>query len=103
MEKIDCKGLYIYKDKKFVPYELTNSKTIMCGIPGAFTDGCTKKHLPGFANALDYLKEKGIDKVVFVGVNDPIVMDVWNKQHGHKDIDSVSDPLAVFTKRIKKR
>ena len=25
MEKIDCKGLYIYKDKKFVPYELTNS------------------------------------------------------------------------------
>ena len=102
MEKIDCKGLYIYKDKKFVPYELTNSKTIMCGIPGAFTDGCTKKHLPGFANALDYLKEKGIDKVVFVGVNDPIVMDVWNKQHGHKDIDSVSDPLAVFTKRIKK-
>ena len=42
MEKLDCKGLYIYKDNKFVPYELTNNKTIMCGIPGAFTKGCTE-------------------------------------------------------------
>ena len=65
MEKIDCKGLYAFKDGKIKPFEIDDKKTIMCGIPGAYTEGCTKKHLPGFARNLDKLKEKGIEKVFF--------------------------------------
>jgi len=103
MEKIDSKGLYILKDNKIVPYNINDRlKIILCGIPGAFTSTCTNKHLPGFAEKLDKLKLFGVDKVIFVSVNDAYVMDVWNKQHGHSEIDSVSDPLAVFTKHLKK-
>ena len=103
MEKIDSKGLYILKDNKVVPYNINDKlKIILCGIPGAFTNTCTNKHLPGFAEKLDKLKLFGVDKVIFVSVNDAYVMDVWNKQHGHSEIDSVSDPLAVFTKNLKK-
>lgn len=100
---MEIKALYYLKDGHIKSYELDTNKTIiMCGIPGAFTGDCTYKHLPGFVNNLQYLKDKGIDKVVFVGVNDAYVMHEWNKLHGHEDIDSVSDPLAKFAKSIKK-
>jgi peroxiredoxin len=102
MEKLNCKGLYTLKEGQIKPFELDNKKTIMCGIPGAFTSGCTKKHLPGFAKNLNKLKEKGVEKVLFVGNNDVYVMNEWNMQHGSPEIITISDPLAVFTKSIKK-
>ena len=102
MEKLDCKGLYAFVNGKIKTFELDNKKTIMCGIPGAFTEGCTKKHLPGFSKNLSKLKEKGIEKVLFVGNNDVYVMNEWNMQHGSPEITTVSDPLAVFTKSINK-
>lgn len=101
--EINFKGLYYLKDGYIKPYEIDNSKRyIICGIPGAFTSDCTNKHLPGFVQNLKYLKDKSIDKVVFIGVNDAYVMYEWNKLHGHEDIDSVSDPLAKFAKSIEK-
>ena len=96
--EINNKGLYIFKDNDYKPYEIPQGKVIVCGVPGAFTSGCTNKHLPGYANNLEKLG----CKVVFVGVNDPSVMDAWNNLHGHKDIDAVADPLAVFSKSIGK-
>ena len=102
MEKLNCKGLYAFKEGIIKPFELDNRKSIMCGIPGAFTEGCTKKHLPGFARNLNVLKEKGIEKVYFVGNNDVYVMNEWNMQHGNPEITTISDPLAVFTKSMKK-
>lgn len=99
---MDTTGLFILKDKDIVPYTIKHKKVIMCGVPGAFTPGCSQKHLPGFVGSLDKLKEKGIDKVIFVAVNDAFVMKAWNDARGHISIDCVSDPLAVFTKRLKK-
>ena len=72
----------------------------MCGVPGAFTPGCTNHHLPGFAENLDKLKELGIEKVIFFAVNDAMVMDKWNELYGHPNIAAISDPLAVFSKSI---
>jgi len=96
--EINNKGLYVFKDNDYKPYEIPQGKVIMCGVPGAFTPGCTNKHLPGYVNNLEKLD----CKVIFVAVNDPSVMDAWNNIHGHKDIDSVADPLAVFSKSIGK-
>ena len=95
---LETKGLYILKDGDYVPYNLPMGKVILCGVPGAFTPGCTKKHLPGFAKNLDKLDAK----VVFVAVNDPSVMDAWNVLYGHPHIDAVADPLAVFSKYMGK-
>ena len=96
--EINNNGLYILRDGDYADYEIPMGKVIVCGVPGAFTPGCTKRHLPGFANNLDNLG----CKVVFVSVNDPSVMHEWNVLHGHKDIDAVADPLAVFSKSIGK-
>jgi 2-Cys peroxiredoxin 5 len=84
-----------------LPYDIRKDrKMIICGVPGAFTPGCTNHHLPGFAKGLDLLKPYGIKKVIFFAVNDAMVMDAWNNIHGHPDIAAVSDPLAVFSKSI---
>jgi len=96
--EISNNGLYILADSDYVKYDIPTGKVIICGVPGAFTPGCTNRHLPGFANNLDKLAAK----VIFVAVNDPSVMHEWNTLHGHPDIDAVADPLAVFSKSIGK-
>lgn len=89
-------GLYTLNNNMYIPYKIPNGKVIICGVPGAFTPTCTYKHLDGFANNLNKLSSK----IIFIGVNDPSVMHEWNRLYGHKDIDAVADPLAVFTKSI---
>jgi len=100
---MDTTGLFILKDKNIVPYEIKEKKVILCGVPGAFTPGCTNRHLPGFVDNLGKLKEKGIEKVIFMAVNDAFVMDEWNKLYGDKQIDAVSDPIAEFSTRMNEK
>ena len=100
---MDTTGLFILKDKNIVPYEIKEKKVILCGVDGAFAPGCTNRHLPGFVDNLGKLKEKGIEKVIFMAVNDAFVMDEWNKLYGDKQIDAVSDPIAEFTTRMNEK
>ena len=46
--------------KKISSSELfDNNKTIVIGVPGAFTKVCSAKHLPGYVNNFDTAKKKG--------------------------------------------
>lgn len=103
MEKLDNSGLYVVRHNDFVNYEFPNGKIVICGVPGAFTPNCTHKHLTGFANKIETLTELGIQRVIFISVNDAFVMQAWNHQFGNDQIDSVADPLLVFTKQINKQ
>ena len=53
---------------------LNKDKIILFGLPGAFTPGCSKKHLPSFLESSEKLKEKNIKKVFCISINDPFVM-----------------------------
>lgn len=93
--------LYKLVEDMPVEYKLNeNEKIILCGVPGPFTPGCSKRHLPGFAENLDKLTNKGITKVAFVAVSNAYVMDAWNKQYGHEDIDCIGDPYGEFIESI---
>ncbi len=48
-------------------------KTVVFGVPGAFTPGCSATHLPGYVSKSEEIKSKGA-KIVCVSVNDPFVM-----------------------------
>ena len=80
---------------------IAGKKTILFGLPGAFTPTCSQKHLPGFINASQKLKEKGIKNVACISVNDPFVMDAWGKsQKLNDEVILLADVQGEFTKKI---
>ena len=78
-----------------------NSKTIILGMPGAFTKTCSALHLPGYINNYELVLKKGITKIICIAVNDPNVMKAWgeNQNVGTK-ILMAGDPFLKFTKSI---
>ena len=80
---------------------LNKDKIILFGLPGAFTPGCSKKHLPRFLESTDKLKEKNIRKVFCIAINDPFVMEAWGKNNNLKDeLTLLADVKGDFTKSI---
>jgi hypothetical protein len=59
---------------------------------GAFTPGCSAKHLPPYIENLKAIKDKGVDIVAVVAFNDAWVMSAWGKANGVKGDDIVSPP-----------
>ena len=80
---------------------LTSKKVVIFGLPGAYTSVCSAKHLPGYVNMHQQYKDKGIDLIMCVSVNDPFVMNAWGKENnvGGKVI-MIGDPFLNFTKAI---
>eukprot|EP00814_Leptocylindrus_danicus_P018260 CAMPEP_0116038186 /NCGR_PEP_ID=MMETSP0321-20121206/22615_1 /TAXON_ID=163516 /ORGANISM="Leptocylindrus danicus var. danicus, Strain B650" /LENGTH=164 /DNA_ID=CAMNT_0003516765 /DNA_START=436 /DNA_END=930 /DNA_ORIENTATION=- len=64
--------------------ELTG-KIALFGVPGAFTPGCSKSHLPSFITAMDELKAKGVETIICTATNDAFVMEAWGKTSGGAD------------------
>ena len=103
----DVKVLVINMNKEYEHKETSTSeilnkdKIILFGLPGAFTPGCSKKHLPSFLESTEKLKEKNIRKVFCISVNDPFVMEAWGKSYNLKDeLILLADAKGDFTKSI---
>ena len=87
--------------KKNTQTLLKDEKVVIFGLPGAYTSVCSAKHLPGYVNMFEQYKEKGIDHVICISVNDPFVMSAWGKEHNVEDkILMIGDPFLNFTKGI---
>ena len=87
--------------KKNIEEFLKNKKAIIFGLPGAYTSVCSAKHLPGYVKMYDNYKNKGIDKIICISVNDPFVMNAWGKENNVGDkIIMMGDPFLNFTKAI---
>lgn len=43
---------------------------------------CFQTHLPGFVEQAAELKNKGIQEIACISVNDAFVMAAWGKEHG---------------------
>ena len=80
---------------------LRGKKAIIFGLPGAYTSVCSAKHLPGYINMYQKYRDKGIDLIICISVNDPFVMNAWGKENNVGDkIIMMGDPFLNFTKAI---
>lgn len=75
-------------------------KVVLFGLPGAFTPGCSKAHLPGFVVNADKIKAKGIDTIVCMSVNDAFVMGAWGKAQNADEVVMLADGNGEFTKAL---
>mgnify|MGYP006126419391 CR=1 FL=1 len=80
---------------------MKNKKVIIFGLPGAFTSTCSEKHLPGFLKLSQLIKNKGIDEIYCLSVNDPYVMKSWLLNYpDSRKIKCIADGNCEFSKLI---
>ena len=75
-------------------------KVVLFAVPGAFTPTCSMAHLPGFVALADKIKDKGVDTIACLSVNDAFVMDAWGKGANAEELLMVSDWDAGFSKAL---
>lgn len=81
---------------------IAGKKVAIFAVPGAFTPGCSKSHLPSFITAKDELKDKGVELIICVATNDAYVMEAWGRTSGGADagIRFLSDGTGELTKAL---
>ena len=73
-------------------------KVVLFAVPGAITPTCSVQHLPGFLENAQSFKDKGVDTVACVSVNDPFVMGAWGKDREvGENLMMLSDGNGDFT------
>ncbi len=75
-------------------------KVVLFAVPGAFTPTCSEAHLPGYVVQADKLKEKGVDIIACVAVNDAFVMKAWGEAQNASELMMLADGDASFTKAL---
>src|SRR4029078_10827009 len=76
-------------------------KVALFAVPGAYTGTCHKMHLPSIFLSADAMKEKGVDTIAIVSVNDAFVMNAWKRDTDQRDeAIFLADGNAQFAKAI---
>lgn len=78
----------------------SGKRVALFAVPGAFTPTCSARHLPSYVEKARELKDKGIDEVACISVNDPFVMAAWNERDGSEEITMLADGNGQFTDAI---
>jgi len=76
-------------------------KVVLVSVPGAFTPTCSASHLPGFVGNAAALRDKGVDTVACMSVNDIFVMDAWGKDQSVGDsVQMLADGNGEYAKAL---
>ena len=79
----------------------SGKKVVLVSVPGAFTPTCSMNHLPGFVDQASALKDKGVDTIACMAVNDVFVMDAWGKDRGvGEDVMMLADGNGDYAKAL---
>ena len=76
-------------------------KVALFSVPGAFTPTCSARHLPGFVDRADEFKDKGVDEIACVAVNDAFVLQAWAQQSGAEGkVTMLADGNGEFSRAL---
>jgi len=74
-------------------------KIVLFALPGAYTPTCSARHLPGFVDKIEQFREKGVDTVACISVNDAFVMGAWGRdQKTEGKVVMLADGNAEFAR-----
>ena len=73
---------------------------VLFAVPGAFTPTCSEKHLPGYVENAEALKQAGVQSINCLAVNDAFVMKAWGESQNAQQIDMLADGDGSFTKAL---
>ena len=75
-------------------------RVIVFALPGAFTPTCSSEHVPGYLARLKDFRDAGIDDIVCLSVNDPYVMEAWQREENAEGIRFIGDAFGEFTEAM---
>ena len=75
-------------------------RILLFSLPGAFTPTCSGQQLPTYDNMFLDFKEKGIDDVYCISVNDAFVMNAWARDLEIKHVKMIPDGCGTFTRNM---
>ncbi|WP_028309845.1 peroxiredoxin [Derxia gummosa] len=92
-------GVCVVGPNAFTVKDLTaGRKVVIFAVPGAFTPGCSKTHLPGFIRLAEAIRAEGVADILCVAVNDAFVMGAWGREQGaHGKVRLLGDGSATWT------
>ena len=73
-------------------------RVVIFSLPGAFTPTCSSQQLPGFEEKYNEIKDKGIDEIYCISVNDAFVMNAWAKDQNIEKVKMLPDGSGKFTR-----
>jgi len=78
--------------------EVFDGKTVVVfALPGAYTPTCSTGHVPRFEELAGDIRKHGVDDIVCLSVNDPFVMDAWQRDQNAKALTFIPDADGRFT------
>ena len=78
-----------------------SKRVVLFSVPGAFTPTCSAQHLPGYIDTSDALREKGVDAIACMAVNDVFVMSAWGEAAGAVDkVLMLADGNAEYARAL---
>ena len=80
-------------EAKSIQEVLGNGRSILVGMPGAFTTTCSKQHLPGYIDNQSKFAKLGVDNIAVITTNDVFVNKAWSIDAG---IDSQDTSPITF-------
>lgn len=82
--------------------EIGKGRAIVFAVPGAYTPVCTNAHMPGIIDNAEKLREKGVERITCITVNDPFVTKAWAQETGAEaaGIEVLADADGSFTRAL---
>ena len=78
----------------------SGKKVVLFAVPGAFTPGCSNTHLPGYVVNADKIKDKGVDSIICMSVNDVFVMHAWGEAQNAEGLIMLADGNGDLTEAL---
>lgn len=98
-ESVGGQNPYRWQDRTTADY-FKGKRVILFSLPGAFTPTCSTFQLPDFEKLFGDFKQRGIDAVYCLSVNDAFTMNAWGRQQGVENVELIPDGSGEFTRKM---